>query len=629
MPHRAMLYAGCFVCLLLCAGCSSQEAPDASGSPAAAAAAAGRSDTSQTARVSDEEFRAAWEQRRASGNLKTARFPMRSDGPASLDPVRGSTMYENICASQILETLLQYKYFKRPFELEPLLLAEMPVCSDDGLTWRFRLRPDIRFHDDPCFPDGRGRTVTAADVFYSWKRLADTDTGSKSWWLLNGMIAGFDEFRETQNQAPQFDYDAEVPGLKIISDLEFEVTLTRPNQSFLWKLAMFQTAVVPREAVEKYGDQFGLRPVGTGPWILREGDWVQDVGIRFTRNPGYREVYFPTEFMPEDVEAGLTGGQGKRLPILDEIQVVFFKEDQPMWLQFRSGKLDYTQVPAENFRQAFNRRTGRLKREFRDQGMTGHAVPLLDFIFRAFNMDDPLLGGRSDKSRYLRQAICLALDWDEQNDAFYNGMNVVYDGVIPPGLPGHPEGGRSEHSYRGRDLERARKLLAKAGYPEGHGLPTIDYYTSRGGNGKEQTEMLTRQLSDLGITVKAHLLDFSQLIQKVNNRSAQFFSFAWASDYPDGENNLAIFYGPNASPGSNHFNYSNPEYDALYEQIVAMPPGEERTAIYERMQAILMEDCPYAGSMARTRYYIVTPQLKNFKPVETFSNWFKYLDVER
>ena len=141
--------------------------------------------------------------------------------------------------------------------------------------------------------------------------------------------------------------------------------------------------------------------------------------------------------------------------------------------------------------------------------------------------------------------------------------------------------------------------------------------------------MLTRQLSDLGITVKAHLLDFSQLIQKVNNRSAQFFSFAWASDYPDGENNLAIFYGPNASPGSNHFNYSNPEYDALYEQIVAMPPGEERTAIYERMQAILMEDCPYAGSMARTRYYIVTPQLKNFKPVETFSNWFKYLDVER
>lgn len=612
--------------VLLFSGCA-PEGP--SGSSGTSVTPGAGSDSASAGPVTDEDFRAAYEQRKVEGRLRTARFPMRADGPRSMDPVRGSTQYENHCASQVLETLLQYKYLKRPFELEPLLLAEMPSISEDGLTWHFILKEGVTFHDDPCFPDGKGRTITSADVFYSWKRMADKGTNSKVWWLFKDMIAGFDEYRDEQNEAATFDYEAAVSGLNIISDQEFEVTLTQANESFRWKLAMFQTAIVAREAVEKYGDQFGLKPVGTGPYMVKEGDWDHDVGMRFRRNPNYHECYFPTEHMEEDVEAGYTAAAGKRLPFLDEIQVVFFKEDQPMWLQFKSNNLDYTQVPAENFRQAFNKRTKKLRSEFREQGMTGHGVPLLDFIFRAFNMEDPLLGGTSEKSRLLRQAICLALDWEEQNNAFYNDMNVIYDGVIPPGLDGYPEDGRSDLAYRGKDLQRARELLAQAGYPNGEGLPTLDFYISRQANSKEQTEMLTKQLNELGIQIKSNLLDFSQLIQKVDQKSAQFFSFAWGSDYPDGENNLALFYGPNESPGSNHFNYRNAEYDALYEKIVAMPPGEERTAIYDQMQAIIMEDCPYAGAMARTRFYIVTPRMKYFKPVETFQNWFKYVDVEQ
>jgi len=229
----------------------------------------------------------------------------------------------------------------------------------------------------------------------------------------------------------------------------------------------------------------------------------------------------------------------------------------------------------------------------------------------------------------VRQGVFRPLVWEEQNNAFYNGMNVIYNGFIPPLLPGHPENGKSDLAYRGQDLQRAKELLARAGYPNGEGLPTLDYYTSKQSNSKEQSEMISKQLKEIGIQIKTNLLDFSQLIQKVDNKSAQFFSFAWGSDYPDGENNLALFYSPNVSPGSNHYNYNRPEYDALYEQIVAMPSGEERLAIYNQMQAMLMEDCPYAGAMARTRFYVVTSRVKYFKPVETFSNWFKYLDVER
>jgi len=243
-------------------------------------------------------------------------------------------------------------------------------------------------------------------------------------------------------------------------------------------------------------------------------------------------------------------------------------------------------------------------------------------------MEDELLGGYSQKQKWVRQAISLGLDWDERNETFYNGHNIVYDGMIPPRLAGHPEGHNVDGSYRGPGLDRARELLAKAGYPNGEGLPEIEYYTSKGANIPEQTEMTTRQLAAIGVRLKPRLLDFSQLIDAINTKKAPMFSFAWSSDYPDGENNLALFYGPNEAPGANHYNYKNEEYDRYYDKILAMEPSPERTALYEKMRDMVMEDAPYAGSMARTRYYLVNPWLKNHKPTEDFENWYKYLNLD-
>ncbi|MEZ6063797.1 MAG: ABC transporter substrate-binding protein [Planctomycetaceae bacterium] len=572
-------------------------------------------------------FRDAYQQRLDSGTLKVGRFPLRSDGPKTFDPVRGSSVYENRCISQVYEPLLQYKYLVRPFELEPLLLQEMPQ-TDDNITYRFTLKKGIRFQDDPCFPDGIGRELIASDVFYSWKRIADRNTESKSWWLMENTILGFDEYRDIQNEADRFDYNAPVTGMRIIDDHHFEVELIRPVSRFLWTLAMFQTAIVPREAVEFYGEKFVRHPVGTGPYLMKDGDWKVGVSITYRRNPNYHQCFYPLEHMPEDVAAGRTQAAGRRLPFLDEIHVIFFVQDQPGWLVFRSGGLDYSQVPAENYPEAFNPRTHELRRSMKDSGITGYKVRLLDFIFKGFNMDDELLGGYTPQKKALRQAICLAQDWDEVNQSFYNGLNVVYDGPIPPGMAGHPPNGAAPVSFRGPDLERVRELLEEAGYPNGRGLPVIDYYVARGRNYAEQTEMLKKQLSRVNIRIREHLVDFSTLMQTVDRKQAPFFSFAWGSDYPDAENNLALFYGPYESPGSNHFNYQNPDYDRLYEQILSMSPSEERTEICRRMRDMVLEDCPCAGSMARTRFYVVRPHLKNMKPVEVFDNWYKYLDID-
>ncbi|MEQ8789352.1 MAG: ABC transporter substrate-binding protein [Pirellulaceae bacterium] len=565
--------------------------------------------------------------------LKVLRAPMQTDGPKSLDPVRSSSVYDHHCGCNIYEPLLQYKYLITPPTLEPLLLAEMPEVLEEGRIFRFKLKPGVRFHDDPCFPDGKGRELNSHDVFYSWKRMADSRNLPKSWWLVENTIKGFDEYRKEQNAAADldgaFDYDAPVEGMRIINNREFELELNESVPTFIYKLAMYQLAIVPREAVEMYGDRFGRHPVGTGPFLLsEEEDWQPGLSMVLNANPNYHTSYYPEEHMPEDVAEGLTRAAGKRLPIVDRVEIGFYVEDQPRWLEFRSGSVDYITVPAEYIPTAFNKRTKTLKAEYRRQGVRSAKVPLLDFIFRGFNMEDELLGGYTPEKVALRKAICAAMDWEEQNDAFYNGINIVYDGMIPPDLDGYPKGGVAPNSYRGPNLQLARQLLAEAGYPEGKGLPPIEFYTSRGGNNQEQVEMLARQLGKINVELKPHLVDFSTLIASVDNKKAPMFAFAWGSDYPDAENNLALFYGPNESPGSNHYNYKRKEYDKLYEKARVMEPSPERTAIYEKMRDMVYQDAAFAGSMARTRYYLWNPRLKNFKPSEDFFNWFKYLDVD-
>ncbi len=564
-----------------------------------------------------------------SSGLKVLQLPIRTDGPKSLDPVQGSTTYDNMSCAQIYETLLINKY-SDPFRYEPLLLEEIPTSDDGGTTWHFRLKKGVQFYSPygEIFDGSRTRELVTDDVFYSLKRIADKKYQLKNWWLLKDTILGFDEFMEEQNAAESFDYDAPVEGFRKINDHEFEIVLKKPVTRFLWILTMFQTSVVPREAVEAFGDEFSFKPVGTGPFVLDE--WIPKKSLTLNRNPVYHDVRYPAreEWSREDRRARMHRAAGKRVPFVDRIEFTMFVEDNPMWLQFRAGNIAYTEVPDEYFAEAFDKRTGQLREEMAEQGIRAHANKLLDFIFRGFNMDDPLVGGYSPEKKALRQAMSLATDLDEFNRTFYSGKNVVYDGPIPPGLDGYPEDGRSPAAYRGPNLELARQKMIEAGYPGGEGLPPIKYYSNRGGNSPEQAELMQRQLSRIGVQLDVQLVDFSTLIEFVNKKKAPMFSFAWSSDYPDAENNLALFYGPNESPGSNHFNYKRSDYDAMYEKVVTMLPGPERTAMYEQMRDMILEDVPFIGSMARERHYLINPWVLNCRPTERYWAWFKFLDVD-
>ena len=537
------------------------------------------------------------------------RLPMRTAGPNSLDPVRGSSQYDNQACNYVYESLLEYEYFHRPFKLKPCLLEEMPESLDGGKRFRFKLKKGLLFHDDLCFPDGKGREVIADDFFYSLKRMADNRNQPKGWWLLKDSIVGFDNYRKEQNEAATkkkraqkqdrkngtntaeslsgFDYDAPIEGMVKINDHEFEVRLNQPFYRFIYTLAMFQTAIVPREAVEHYGDRFSRHPVGTGPYLLKK--WKSGSRLTYVRNPTYRLETYPadpglnddgTEPYPgyqEDLQLGFYEDAGKPLPLADRVELTMFVETQPMWLKFLNQEIAFTQVPAETYDQAFIKRNRRLRQSFVDDGIRSSPVPLLDMIYNGFNMEDPVYGGYDNKSKYLRQAIALMYNWDEINEAFYSGENLIYDGPIPPGMDGHPENHQAQKNYRGPNLQKARKLMAKAGYPNGKGLPPLQNYTSRQAAVVAMAELNRRNLKKIGVDMKIESVDFSTLSEMLRSRRATFFGLAWGSDYPDAENNLQLFYGPNKSPQSNNFNYDRPEFNKLYEQVRVMPPSEERT----------------------------------------------------
>ncbi len=559
--------------------------------------------------------RAAWEK-----GKKVAHLSVRAK-LGTLDPTRSSSNYDGEVQSQIYEGLYTYKYLVRPYELEPLLAKGMPRVSEDGLTYTIDVREGVFFHDNECFEGGVGRELVAKDFVYSIMRMANPDNQPTGWWIYKDRIVGLDEFQKRmadRGDAP-FDWDADVEGLQATGRYTFQIKLVRPFPQMLYVLAMNYAFAIPRECAEYYGKTFTNTAIGTGPFMLR--NWSRGSRIILDKNPKYRDAYYPTEASPEFQH--LLGDAGKKIPFLDAIVYHIYEQDQPMWLKFRVGDIDMSQLPAEYHEAVFDENL-ELRQSIVDDGISNYNLALLDFIYRGFNMEDPIVG-QGEKAKYLRQAISLAFNSSEINDAFYNNTCVLYDAPVPPGLESYVEGVTSP--YRGPDLDKAQELLAKAGYPHGEGLPPIQLYTSVSANSAEQAEMLVRAVGRIGVKIEVNLSSFAELSNKLKKKKAQMFGLAWGADYPDAENFLQLFFGPNEAPGSNNFNYRNPDYDALYNQSRTLQPGAERTVVYQKMREILIEDVPSFGHMARIRFFLWHKRLRNVLPDETFDNWRKYLDI--
>ena len=563
--------------------------------------------------------------------LKTYRH-MLDQAPTTLDPVQGANVYANFVIVNAYDTLYSYQYLARPYRLKPNLAEDFPAISPDGLVYTFRLKKGVQFVDDPCFPGGRGREVVAEDLIYSIKRQFDPRNQPQGAWLWQGRIAGLEEWK-----AAGSDYDRPVSGLRALDDHTLEVRLIRPYPQLVSTFAQGYSALVPREAVEKYGKGLGVRPVGSGPFRLVSYDTARVV---MERNPKFRRE--PVDLAAEGYNPatqGFTGVeaiQGRSPPFVDRLEFNFISEPSAAWTSFTKGdEIQLTVLPVEQTdRVLASRNPVRLRPEY---AAKYHIYAGLEagFIFTAFNMSFPDFGYNPDpdrerRNKALRCALIKGYDWQARNESWYNGLGEIFPGIIVPASPEF-DPGLSRDSVT-RDVAGARRLLAANGWTPDN-LPTLVYGTTAGTTERLFFEQFRAWMRDIGYprekVLQKTYATFGDISRAWKQNRLPLVTKGWGLDYPDAENTLQLFYGPNESPGSNDANWRNAEFDRLYEQSSVMLPSEERTRIYRRMNQLVIDDCVAMTGLSRTRIYLWHKDVIAVPDREIVGGfWLRYVDVK-
>jgi oligopeptide transport system substrate-binding protein len=545
----------------------------------------------------------------------------------SLDPVKQFDEASSEMISNIYDTLLEYHYLKRPYELKPSLLETMPQDQGDGLTFLFPIRKGVFFNDDACFEGGKGRELRADDVIFSIKRFADANANVLSYVLMEGFVEGLDAFREqTKKEGKTIDYSKhDVSGLQKVDDYNIKVKFTRKNPLAFYPFAMQQLAIVPAECAIKYGDEFERHPVGSGPFYIKEMSRRGEIIL--ARNPRYWDTY-PAEGEAGDEEAGYLKDAGKQLPLVDEVRLPLIEESQPMLLSFQKSEIDIVAVNRDNFSKFVQKVDGelRLKDEWKDR-IKLFAIPALSTEYIKFNMKNPIVGGYEPKQKALRQAFAYALNSQAYVDLMLDGRAMVLNSIVPHPIKGSELDIPAE--YYKQNIEMAKQKLAEAGYPDGKGLPVIEIeYRDASALIRQQWEFHRAELEKVGIKAKANFQTFSAWLQKTEKGNFQISGAGWMADYPDAENFYQLFYGPNTPPGPNDGSYNNPEYNQLYEQIRFMENGPERYALFAKMNAILKEDAPGIFQYNQMRVGLQHKWVRNFKRNIMYNPPLKYVDVD-
>ena len=537
----------------------------------------------------------------ATPGEKVFRYSLGSQ-PSSLDPVRSSTLYANQIVENIFDTLYSYKYLQRPYEMTPALAATMPLVSDDGLTYTIPIKRGMYFADSPAFPNGKGREVLASDVVYSILRHFDPETRPSGTWLWQGRIVGLDDWK-----AQGSDYSVEVPGLRALDDYTLEITLIKPYPQLTYTLAMGYSGVVPREAIEYFGREFSVNPVGSGPFKLISYDSAKAVLVP---NRNYRKV--PVDLAAEGYDPATQGGygleviDGKIPPIIDRLEINFIKEGSARWSSFTKGtEIQYAGLPVEQVdRVLASKQPVTLKPEYAERYHMRSSLEA-GFVFAVFNMDFPEIGYNEDpererRNKALRCAMIRGFDWQARNNSWYSGIGKIFPGIIPPAVPEFdPDLSMESVTY---DPDWSRQQLKDHGWTADN-LPELTYGATPGPTSRlfyEQFRAFMKRIGYPADKIKLkNYATFGDIAKAWRNSELPYVTKGWGLDYPDAENTLQLFYGPNGSPGSNDGNYDNPEYDELFRQAAVMQPSPERTKLYRRMNQLVVEDCVATTGLSR------------------------------
>ncbi|RYZ96825.1 MAG: ABC transporter substrate-binding protein, partial [Sphingobacteriaceae bacterium] len=406
---------------------------------------------------------------------------------------------------------------------------------------------------DALFKNGKGRKCVAADFVYSFGRLIDPAVASSGSWIFSDKVEDKSSFI-----APD--------------DSTLVIKLKQPFPPLLSLLTAQYASVVPHEVVQHYGKDFRVHPIGTGPFRFKY--WKEREVLVLLRNEHYWEK----------------DSTGHRLPYLDAVKATFISDKQTAFMEFIKGDIDFFNGIDGSYRDDILTKSGKLTKKYRGKFKL-NTRPYLNTEYLGILVDTtlPIVKYSPLKMLKVRQAINYAIDRQKMIKYLRSGVGTpAYAGFIPKGMPGFDEKQVKGYTY---DPVKARRLLAEAGFPNGHNLPEIVLNTTT--TYRDLIEYIQGQLDAIGMKTRVEVGQTASLRELVAKNGVNFFRAQWIADYPDGENYLSVFYSKNKIPyGPNYTGFNNKEFDALFEQTYHETNDSLRYALYRKMDNLVMQQSP-------------------------------------
>lgn len=633
-----------------------------------------------------------------------------SNQPRHLDPVRAYSAEEGLFLEQIYESPLQYHFLKRPYELVTATAKEMPTITyldehhqplgegADSPTYSvftIKIQPGIRYQPHPAlatdgdhnlyffehasesaeyrslkdFTKTGSRELVVDDYIYAIKRMGDPANKSPLIGFMASYIVGLKAWTQTITEIRKANEERAwldlrqypMEGLEKVDDYTFNITIQGRYPQFRYWLATRFFSPIPWEADRFYHNPgfmahnltLDWHPIGTGPFMMKKNDPNRKIVL--TRNPNYRDAYYPADGAFGDQEKGLLADAGKPLPMIDQAVFINEKASIPQWKKFLQGYYDRSGDESSNinsatFDQAFSMRPNGISLS---PTLLAHGIKVDEEIrpslyYTGFNMLDSVVGGYSEKQQMLRRAISIAWDDQEFIDIFYNGLGQMAQGPIPSGLFGAKSGKSGMNPWIfdwddnrnqpvRKSIKHAKKLLAAAGYPGGRhavtGKPLVLYLDTSGSDSGPSADWMRKQLEKLDIQLEFRPTDYTRFKEKMRQGNTQIFRWGWLADYPDPENFLFMLDSRQRAQkcqcdGVNTANYDHPEYDRLFDQMKTMDNGPERAAIIDELVDIMRKDNPWIMGFYVKDYYLSNAWVHNTRRHGISQGTLKYLRIE-
>ncbi len=495
-------------------------------------------------------------QRTDDGRLPGHLYLRLNSNPTTLDPALITDVQGGGIAAKLFNGLVR---LDENLNIVPDLARSWTI-SAGGTNYTFRLRYDATFSN--------GRKVTAGDVKYSFERVLMPRTRAPLTWVLDKIEGASDVIAGRKT---------DVSGILVINDHTLVIKLDKPFGPFLPLLATSTAYIVPREEVQRLGPDFGMHPVGSGPYTLHE--WKHGQHLILTA----REEYF----------------EGS--PKLKGIYYRVIPEDLTAVLEFETGRLDILLIPASEYRRYT---TDPVWREL-IFGKTG-----LNSYYLGLNCTRPPFNDIR-----VRHAVNYAIDRRQILNTVFEKRGVLATGPIPPGLwknsilPAAAKG----YSY---DPEKAKTLIREAGF-EG---ATVKIFITNDVEVLDIIEVIQQYLEKAGLRVKIIQLDWSALKHAVNEGEPDAFWLSWWADYPDPENFLfPLFHSASVGSGGNRTRCLDPELDRIIETAQRTIDARQRFLLYRQAENRIIRDAPWVFMWHRADYYVIQPWVRNFKIYPIYS----------